>query len=100
MFAYLRAAVVPTAVFAATDDWGSDEAGVLDARIPPGGADLAWAIGASRRQSQQTGALPAVTDFAALLGGLGIADAVPLSTSAGRRSSRGPTPRTGCRSCS
>ncbi|WP_420364110.1 CE1759 family FMN reductase [Curtobacterium aetherium] len=70
VFAYLRAAVVPTAVFAATDDWGSDEAGVLDARIRRGGADLAWAIGASRRQSQQTGALPAVTDFAALLGGL------------------------------
>jgi FMN reductase len=70
VFAYLRAAVVPTGVFAATDDWGSDEAGVLDARIRRGGADLAWAIGASRRQPQQADALPAVTDFATLLGGL------------------------------
>jgi FMN reductase len=70
VFSYLRAAVVPTGVFAATDDWGSDEAGVLDARIRRGGADLAWAIGASRRQPQQDDALPAVTDFATLLGGL------------------------------
>jgi FMN reductase len=70
VFAYLRAAVVPTGVFAATDDWGSDEAGVLDARIRRGGADLAWVIGASRRQPQQDDALPAVTDFATLLGGL------------------------------
>ncbi|PZE81322.1 CE1759 family FMN reductase [Curtobacterium sp. MCBD17_032] len=70
VFAYLRAAVVPTAVFAATDDWGSDDAGVLDERIRRGGADLAWAVRASRRQPQQADALPAVTDFASLLGGL------------------------------
>jgi FMN reductase len=71
VFAYLRAAVVPTAVFAATDDWGSDGADVLDARIRRAGADLAWGIRASRRTPVAATALPEVTDFASLLGGLG-----------------------------
>jgi FMN reductase len=70
VFAYLRAAVVPTGVFAATDDWGSDDAGTLDARIRRAGADLAWMTRASRRQPQQTDALPEVVDFASLLGGV------------------------------
>jgi FMN reductase len=70
VFAYLRAAVVPTGVFAATDDWGSDDAGTLDARIRRAGADLAWMVRASRRQPQQADALPAVVDFASLLGGV------------------------------
>ena len=69
VFAYLRAAVVPTGVFAATDDWGSDDAGTLDARIRRAGADLAWMMRASRRQPQQADALPEVVDFASLLGG-------------------------------
>ncbi len=69
VFAYLRAAVVPTGVFAATEDWGSDEA-ALDARIRRAGGDLAWAIRASRRVPQQADALPATPDFATLLGGL------------------------------
>lgn len=69
VFAYLRAAVVPTGVFAATEDWGSDEA-ALDARIRRAGGDLAWAIRASRRAPQQADALPATPDFATLLGGL------------------------------
>ena len=69
VFAYLRAAVVPTGVFVATDDWGSDDAGTLDARIRRAGADLAWMMRASRRQPQQADALPEVVDFASLLGG-------------------------------
>jgi FMN reductase len=70
VFAYLRAAVVPTGVFAATEDWGSDDAGTLDARIRRAGADLAWMTRASRRQPQQADALPDVVDFASLLGGM------------------------------
>lgn len=69
VFAYLRAAVVPIGVFAATDDWGTEAA--LDGRIRRAGADLAWAVRASRRVPQQADALPATTDFASLLGGLG-----------------------------
>lgn len=69
VFAYLRAAVVPIGVFAATDDWGSDDAGTLDARIRRAGADLAWMMRASRRQPQPADALPEVVDFASLLGG-------------------------------
>ncbi|KQS08660.1 NADPH-dependent FMN reductase [Curtobacterium sp. Leaf183] len=72
VFAYLRAAVVPTGVFAATDDWGAQgDQAALDGRIRRAGADLAWAIGASRRVPQQADALPEVPDFASLLGGLG-----------------------------
>jgi FMN reductase len=43
MFAYLDAAVVPTAVFAATEDWGSEGAGVdgaLTERIERAARDL------------------------------------------------------------
>ncbi|PZF09912.1 CE1759 family FMN reductase [Curtobacterium sp. MCLR17_034] len=72
VFAYLRAAIVPTGVFAATDDWGTDgDAAALDGRIRRAGADLAWAIRASRRAPQEADALPATPDFASLLGGLG-----------------------------
>ncbi|SDQ41489.1 FMN reductase [Curtobacterium sp. UNCCL20] len=72
VFAYLRAAVVPTGVFAATDDWGSaGDSAALDGRIRRAGADLAWAIRASRRTPQEADALPATADFASLLGGLG-----------------------------
>lgn len=72
VFAYLRAAVVPTGVFAATDAWGSPEdAAALDARIRRAGVDLAWAIRSSRRTPQRTDALPETVDFASLLGGLG-----------------------------
>jgi FMN reductase len=70
VFAYLRAAVVPTAVFAATDDWGEAGGGApLEARIRRAGADLAWAIGASRRSAPQ--AETDVTDFGSLLEALG-----------------------------
>ncbi|HEY0000164.1 MAG TPA: CE1759 family FMN reductase [Actinoplanes sp.] len=42
LFAYLRAVVVPTAVFAASDDWGADSAaGTLRARIDRAAGELA-----------------------------------------------------------
>ena len=48
MFAYLDAAVVPTAVFAATEDWGSETGGVdgaLTDRIERAARDLvAWMV--------------------------------------------------------
>jgi FMN reductase len=48
MFAYLDAAVVPTAVFAATEDWGSETGGVdgaLTERIERAARDLvAWMV--------------------------------------------------------
>ncbi|MFS0729899.1 CE1759 family FMN reductase [Curtobacterium sp. 1P10AnD] len=72
VFAYLRAAAVPTGVFAATDDWGTEgDAAALEGRIRRAGADLAWAVRSSRRVPQQADALPATPDFAAMLGSLG-----------------------------
>jgi FMN reductase len=72
VFAYLRAAIVPTGVFAATDDWGSEaDSAALNGRIRRAGVDLAWAIRASRRTPQEADALPETVDFASLLGGLG-----------------------------
>jgi FMN reductase len=45
LFAYLRAAAVPTAVFAAGDDWGSDSAdGTLRSRIDRAAAEMAREI--------------------------------------------------------
>jgi FMN reductase len=45
LFTYLRAVVVPTAVFAATDDFGADSAdGTLRGRITRGAAELAREI--------------------------------------------------------
>jgi FMN reductase len=46
LFTYLRAATVPTAVFAATEDWGSagSAGGALTARIERAGAELAAAV--------------------------------------------------------
>ncbi|WP_037910530.1 FMN reductase [Actinacidiphila yeochonensis] len=41
LFAYLRALVVPTAVYAASEDWASDGEGALAARIDRAGGELA-----------------------------------------------------------
>jgi FMN reductase len=70
VFAYLRAAVVATGVFAATDDWGSAE-GVagLDRRIRRAGEDLAHGVLSSRRRPVQ--ASDEVVDFGSLLDSLG-----------------------------
>ncbi|NVI90279.1 NAD(P)H-dependent oxidoreductase [Actinomadura sp. BRA 177] len=40
LFAYLRTSVVPTSVYAASEDWGSTETGLPD-RITRAGAELA-----------------------------------------------------------
>lgn len=44
LFAYLRATVAPTAVFAATDDWGTSTDGHLAARIERAAGELAELI--------------------------------------------------------
>lgn len=50
LFSYLRAVTVPTAVFAATEDWGSasGSAGALTARIERAGSELAALIDRSQ----------------------------------------------------
>jgi FMN reductase len=54
LFSYLRAITVPTAVFAATEDWGSarDSASAFTARIERAGAKLAAAIGQRPPQAE------------------------------------------------
>ncbi|KQO63071.1 CE1759 family FMN reductase [Curtobacterium sp. Leaf261] len=73
VFAYLRAAVAQTAVFAATDDWGSAEhAAGLESRIRRAGEDLAHGVRTSRRRAVSApDASPTVTDFGSLLDALG-----------------------------
>jgi FMN reductase len=50
LFAYLHAVVVPTAVYAASSDWGA-EAGLVD-RIDRAGAELAALVAASTRSTR------------------------------------------------
>ena len=67
LFAYLHAAVVPTAVFAASEDWGAGGAtGELGARIDRAGAELAAAV-AARPSSGAADPFADVPDFTALL---------------------------------
>ncbi|QIK72356.1 NADPH-dependent FMN reductase [Propioniciclava coleopterorum] len=66
LFFYLKAAVSPTAVFAATDDWGSPDSG-LSRRIAAAGADFA-ALVASRPATDYADEFADVPDFASLLG--------------------------------
>ncbi|MGI5200058.1 CE1759 family FMN reductase [Spirillospora sp. CA-108201] len=47
LFAYLRASVVPTGVYAASEDWGSAET-ALPERVDRAGAELAALMGARR----------------------------------------------------
>jgi FMN reductase len=47
LFAYLGALVAPVAVFAASEDWGSVEAGRLGARIDRAGADFVRIVAGS-----------------------------------------------------
>ena len=67
MFAYLRAAVVPTAVFAASDDWGAGSAdGTLRSRISRAAGELSREI--DRRDPVTVGDPFALTvDFKDLL---------------------------------
>ena len=69
LFSYLRAAVVPTAVFAASEDWGSTDAdGALRRRIDRAAGQLADAV-ASRPALHRADPFGDVPDFSSLLGG-------------------------------
>lgn len=65
LFFYLKAAVSPTAVFAATDDWGSAESG-LSRRIEAAGRDFADLI-RTRPARDYADEFADVPDFATLL---------------------------------
>lgn len=67
LFAYLRGEVIPTGVFAATDDWGSDAGGELAKRIERAARQLADRVGATDR----SGANADPWGFASAAAGLG-----------------------------
>ncbi|WP_068265689.1 FMN reductase [Janibacter limosus] len=74
LFAYLRAIVVPTAVFAATEDFGGEAD--LDARVHRAAGELAGLVVAERtgvagfaQGDEEAGPLGPVTDFSELLRG-------------------------------
>lgn len=67
LFAYLRAIVLPTAVFAATEDFGGSRTAVLDARITAAGAELAAWVSAAPAHEADDDPYAAVVDFATLL---------------------------------
>ena len=68
LFAYLRADVVPTAVFAAAEDFGGGGAGSLSARVDRAGRELADAI-TGRTRSGPVDPFDHPTPFSELLGG-------------------------------
>jgi FMN reductase len=69
LFAYLRAAVQPTAVFAAPEDWGATDAGSsLESRVERAAGELADAV-ATRPAVARTDEFDDVPDFTALLKG-------------------------------
>ncbi len=71
LFAYLRADVVPTTVFAATDDWaeaGDDDVKPLPDRVRRAAAELAERV-AARQRVARGGLYDAVPSFEDLLGG-------------------------------
>lgn len=71
LFAFHRADVVPTAVFAATEDWGDgDAAGALTARIRQAGRELADATD-QRGQRARTSPFADSPSFAELIGPVG-----------------------------
>ncbi|WP_370618807.1 FMN reductase [Mumia sp. Pv 4-285] len=70
MFAYLRAVIVPTAVFAASEDWGGVDgvSGALQARVRRAGAELADLV-ASRQSSAPADPFALTTSFEDMLAG-------------------------------
>jgi FMN reductase len=70
LFTYLRAVTVPTAVFAATGDWGAagGSAEALTARIDRAGAELASLLG-QREPAAEADPYTSVTPFEQLLNG-------------------------------
>ena len=73
LFAYLRAVTVPTAVFAASEDWGSGDAQVsaLPARIDRAAGELSALVAASDRSGRLEDPFELDRPFSELLGGLG-----------------------------
>lgn len=70
MFAYLRAVVLPTAVFAAPEDWAGDDGdSALRARIRRAAAELAEQVDRRPAASGPADPFALTTDFAALLAG-------------------------------
>lgn len=70
LFAYLHADVVPTSVFAATDDWadaGSDDVKPLPARVTRAAGELAARV-AARETVARGGLFDGVPSFTELLG--------------------------------
>jgi FMN reductase len=68
LFAYLRATVVPTAVFAASEDFGGTADGALSVRVTRAGEELA-ALVAGRPAAAAPDAFAEPLDFEALLRG-------------------------------
>ncbi|AGL18305.1 FMN reductase [Actinoplanes sp. N902-109] len=68
MFAYLRAATVPTSVFAATEDWGGDYAEALQSRVTRAATELAREI-ARREPVTVVDPFALTTSFEDLLAG-------------------------------
>lgn len=70
LFTYLRAVTVPTAVFAATEDWGAagGSAEALTTRIDRAGAELAALLG-QREPAAEADPYASVTPFEQLLNG-------------------------------
>jgi FMN reductase len=69
LFAHLGALVAPVAVFAASEDWGSVDAGRLDERITRAGSGLAALVTGTTR-APRSDAFADVTPFENLLAGL------------------------------
>ncbi|EWT00106.1 NADPH-dependent FMN reductase [Intrasporangium oryzae NRRL B-24470] len=69
LFAHLGALVAPVAVFAASEDWGSVDAGSLGARIERAGTALARLL-LGNAAPERSDPFEDVTPFAALLGEL------------------------------
>lgn len=71
LFSYLRAIVIPTAVFAATEDWGSgaDTVAPLPDRIARAADELAGLVAASDRSERVEDPFSGEEEFAELLGG-------------------------------
>lgn len=71
MFGYLHSVVVPTAVFAASEDWGAgdEQVSTLPDRIERAAGELAALVAASERSGRLEDPFTVTTPFAQLLGG-------------------------------
>ena len=69
LFSYLRAVVVPTGVYAASEDWGTGGDGALADRIDRAAAELAALVDA--RTGSATSAEAPVVPFAEQLAAIG-----------------------------